>query len=437
MMKASTRFTRLVSIFVMALLMLSITGVGMAKAFNPVPMDVHYLKIDGEKHDPYDNTHQVLEVKRGQSLPIKVKLGADEDVEDVQISAKITGYQYSDYEQNKIFEMTDTFDLDENRVDYKELELQVPMKVATGDIKLRIDVEDRNSNGYHKEYNLDIEGSEESDAVTVERATLSPSNTVKQGRALSALVKVSNLGDKDLDDVTLKASIPSLSIRDVETLDDLDVDEKETFEQVLLRFPKDTEPGDYRIDYSVTFDEYESTSISDMITVEESEDTTEEEKDAIQKTVVTIPESKEATADGSGAAYPITLNNNADTQKTYTVDVSGVGDWAMATLEPGSTVTVGSGQSSTTTLHVTPDEDAEPGRKHFTMTVGVGGKQKTVPLSLVVSEGSDSWDDAKDAIEIGLIVLVILLILLGLILGLRKLKGSGNEDEDEEAKTYY
>lgn len=420
------------SLFAIVLLLFSLVNVGFVAADNPVALDVKYLKIDGEQHDPYDETDQVLEVNRGQILPIKVKLEALSDVDDVQISAMITGYEYSQYEQSKVFQMTKTFSMDEGRVDYKELELNVPVKMDTDDMKLRILVTNKNDEAYLKEYNLDVVGVENEDAIVVKEASLSPSNEVMAGRALSALVKVENVGQEELDDVTLIASVPALDIRDMETLDELEIDEKETFEKILLRFPKDTKPGQYRVDYTIKYDEYESTTVSDMVTVTESDVADDE-----QKSLVTVPSSQEVARGQTGAVYPVMISNSGSDAKTYEISVSDISAWGSAKIDPSATVVAQPGESVTAYLYVSADEDAELGDKSFTLTIDADGEQKTVPLTAVVSgDEADGWDGVKKALEIGLIVLVIILILIGLIVGFNKLRGS-KDDEDDDAKTYY
>ncbi|MCA9478614.1 MAG: hypothetical protein KC535_05695, partial [Nanoarchaeota archaeon] len=69
--------------------------------------------------------------------------------------------------------------------------------------------------------------------------------------------------------------------------------------------------------------------------------------------------------------------------------------------------------------------------------VSSDGEQKVIPLSVIVSENNNagSWDGLKRVLEIGLIIVVIVLILIGLIVGFNKLRG--NDDDDEDAKTYY
>ncbi|MFP4118499.1 MAG: PKD domain-containing protein [Candidatus Woesearchaeota archaeon] len=394
-----------------------------------VDLEVNYIRIDGEKHDPYDKTDQILKVERGQKLPIKLKLSAHTDVRDVQVSAKIAGYEYSQYEQDKIFQMSDTFDLDENRWDTRELELQIPNKVATGDVKLRIYVEDRNSNSYVKEYNLDIAGVDDANAVQIRDAYLSPSNEVQPGRALSALVKVENFGDKPLDDVTLVAEVPELDIRDTETLDELDVDEVETFERTLLRFPKDAKPGDYEVLYTVKFDEYEKTVANDTVTIVEDNTTVTD-----GKTNVNVPDSQEVKIGGNGAVYPISITNNGDSSTTYRLSVKGVDSWGSYRIDPSSMIVVPAGETKTAYMYVSADEDQQIGVKEFQMDVMAPGATKRVALSAALVEGdSQAEDGLGDTLFIVLAVVIIVIILAAIIFGLSRMR-SRPEDQDED---YY
>ncbi|MFW5865591.1 MAG: PKD domain-containing protein [Nanoarchaeota archaeon] len=403
---------------------------------NVVGLEVEYIRIDGEKHDPYDQTNQVLSVKRGQKLPIKVKVVAHSDIEDVQISSKIAGYQYSQYEQDKIFHMTDTFDLDKNRWETREMELEVPLKVATGDVKLRIYVEDKNSNGYVKEYNLDIDGVDERNAVQITDAYLSPSNEVLPGRAVSALVKVHNLGDKPLDDVTLRVEVPSLNIQDTETLDELDVDEKETFERTILRFPKDTQPGDYVVVYTVEFDEYEKTTFSDTVTILDGGGVLTE-----GKSVIEVPGSKQITIGSDGAIYPISITNNGRSSKTYQLSATQINSWGSYRFDPSSLLVVEAGESRTVYLHVSADDGLEQGVKEFQLDVDMDDELKQIPLSaaLINPSGSstNSSSDVNDLLFIILSVIVLGTILAAIGYGLYKAyytPEDGLDDDDEEVR---
>ena len=439
--------TKMFSIIAIALMLLSVLNASLAFAASTpsyTDITVEYIKIDGERFDPYDQTDTRLEVERGQELPIRVRVTANSDVEDVQVTAQIAGYEYSEYESDKVLQMTETFDLDEDHTKNVDMDLEIPSMMDTDDLKLRFYIADRNSNAFVKEYNLAVEGFDDEDAVVIKRVSLNPSNSVMTGRAVSALVKVENLGRDDLDDVTLIARVPGLNIQDTETLDELEVDEAETFEEILLRIPRNAQPGQYRVDFIVEFDEYESTTTSDMITVVENTvdcydcDDADSQDDASQKTHVTVPTSKELIAGGNGVVYPVTIVNNADSAITYSLSTAGVSDWGVVRVDPSATLTAPAKSSVTGYMYVSANEDAA-GSKQFSVTITANGDQKTIPLSasVVESDDSSSWNGVTRALEIGLIVLVIVLILIGLVVGFNKLRGNDDDNDNDEAKTYY
>ena len=429
--------------FIMVILALSTFLVVVTPVLANNNLKIDYLKINDEEQDAYSPDGLYLEVQRGQDLSIRLKVHAEnDDVQDVQISAGLYGYEYSQYEQNKIFDMSKTFDLKADRTRSVDLNLKVPLNMNTDDLLLRIFVADRDSLSYTQEYKLDVVGVDNENAVVIKDAYLSPSNEVMAGRALSALVKVENVGQKDFDDATLVVSVPALNIRDTETLDQLDSGDKETFEKTILRFPKDAQPGDYVVDYTVKFDEYESVTKTGVITVLPCEDVacgaSSNEPAETGKTLITVPNKQIVTIGTTGAVYPILINNMADSAKTYTIQVQGVDMWGTAQMDPGTTVIVPAKNSQTVFLNLQANEDAQAGEKYFKLTVNSDGDTKDIPLTASVQEGTNaaSWDGLKKVLEIGLIILVIILIIIGLIVGFNKLRGSG-DDDDEDAKTYY
>lgn len=428
--------------FLMVVLALSTFLVVATPALANSNLQIQYLKIDGEEHDPYDPDGLYLEVNRGQDLPIRLKVYAEnDDVEDVQISAGLYGYEYSQYEQSKVFDMSKTFDLDVDRTRTVDLDLEVPLKMEDDELLLRIFVADRDSLSYTMEYKLDVVGVEDEDAIVIKEAYLSPSNEVMAGRALSALVKVENVGQEDLDDVTLIVSVPELNIRDTETLDELDYEEKETFEKIILRFPVDTQPGDYIVEYTVKFDEYESVTRTDLVNVLACESAVcgaQEDTADTGKTLITVPNKQIVTKGTTGAVYPVLINNMGDNAKAYTIEVQGLDMWGTARMDPGATLVVPAKNSQTVFLYVQANDDAQAGEKYFKLSITSDEDVKDIPLTASVQEESAAggWDGLKRVLEIGLIVLVIILIIIGLIVGFNKLRGSG-DDDDDDAKTYY
>ncbi|MCF7799142.1 hypothetical protein K9M74_04525 [Candidatus Woesearchaeota archaeon] len=426
---------KILSVMMVALLAFAMLP-GFVAAEDPVGLDVLYIKIDGEEHSVYDdNTENVLEVRRGQTLPIRVRVAAATDIEDVQIIATISGYEFSEFETDKVLQQTRTFDMDAGREKSVDMELQIPVKMESDEAgaiptKLRIFVTDRADLVKVFEYNLDVQGVERQEAILIKEAYLNPSDEVLAGRALSALVKVENVGDNDLDSVTLMVSVPELNIKDTETLDDLEAGQKATFEETILRFPKSAQPGFYTVEYKVKFNDYYSvvkTSAVEVLAAQVAEDTDD-------NSVITVPSMQAMT--GDSVIFPISVQNNANEDKSYVLSVQGVESWGTYTVDPNPTVIVSAGQTKTVFLHVTAN-DGVVGNQIFQLSIESDNEVKQVSLTAAVADnGARSWDGLKKTLEIGLIILVIILILIGLVVGFNKLRGS-DDDEDEDAKTYY
>ncbi len=431
---------KLLSLFILVVLALSLFGASIVSANSD--LSIEYLKIDGEHIDPYDAPGALtLEVARGETLPIRVRVAAPtNDVEDVQVTAGIYGYKYSQYESEKVYASSTVFDLKAGNTKNVDLDLEIPTKMDKDDLKLRIMVADRDNPAYIVEYELDVTGVDSDNAVVIKGAYLSPSNEVMAGRALSALVKVENIGNDDLDDITLIVSVPELNIRDTETLDELEADESETFEKIILRFPQDAAAGSYIVEYTVKFDEYESVTQTDVVTVLPCQDvacgaSTENEG----KSIVQIPNTQVVTKGTAGGVYPIMINNLGQNTKAYTITVQGVDAWGTARVDPGSSVVIPAQSTATVFLYVQANDDTQAGEKYFKVSVGTDGDVREVPLSATVQEGENNdanWNGLKKTLEVVLIILVIVLILIGLIVGFNKLRGS-SDDDDEDSKTYY
>jgi uncharacterized membrane protein len=432
---------KFLSVLMVALLAFAMLP-GFAAADDPVGLDVLYLRIDGEMHNTYDDmTENVLEVRRGQSLPIRVRVLANTDVDEVQITAGIYGYKYSQFEAEKVFQTTGTFDMQAGREKSVDLDLEIPVNMrsdAYGETptKLRIFVTDRNNLAKVFEYNLDVRGVETENALAIKEAYLNPSHEVLAGRALSALVKVENVGDHDLDSVTLMVSVPELNVKDVETLDELEAGKKATFEETILRFPSNAQPGIYTVEFKVKYDEYYSVVKTSSVEVLADPCADDCETETAEQSFVTVPGSQNVVA-GQSAVYPVMINNAGKNAKTYVLSVQGVDGWATARVDPSATVIVQAGKTETVFVYVQADEEVVAGSKVFQLSIQSDDMAKQVPLTAVVSEApTQSWDGLKKTLEVGLIILVIILILIGLVVGINKLRGS-DDDDDEDAKTYY
>lgn len=398
-------------------------------AVDPANDIIKYIEINDNKVEDGDR----LEVRLGETLDIVVKV--EGPAEGVLIETALV-YEYGQYD-NSVRDQTRTFNVDAETVAYKELSVQIPIRMAKmDDALLHVFVYSANREAFIYTFPLNIEGVEREEAVLITEAYLSPS-TVMAGRGTKATVKVKNYGDKALDDVTLLVRVPGLNLQDVETLDEIEENEKETFENLVLRIPCDAKPGVYEVVYTLKFDEYESTTMTSSLTVIPAEDcgatSTQEETG---KTVITVPDNQMLTVGNAGVAYPVVITNMGNNAKSYQLTVQGVESWGTARIDPSSTVIVNAGQTATAFVYVSANENAQAGEKIFQLTINDGVEQKQIPLKATISaDSSNDWSGLKKVLEVGLIILVIILIVIGLIVGFNKLRGNDEEDDDE--KTYY
>ncbi|MAE13478.1 hypothetical protein CMO92_02850 [Candidatus Woesearchaeota archaeon] len=421
-----------------------------AVSVSAVDAHIEYARINGEIIDFTNNNELSLEVERGEELDIRVKVVADADVENFQVMGDIVGYRYSNDEHSKVHDASKTYDLTENDTKFVDLNLDVPIFMDKKYTLLRFTLADENSQSFTRDIQLHVTGIDEDDAIRIDDWEFSPSNEIMAGRAFTALVNVENIGDDDLDDIKVTVRIPSLGVQDSEFLDELEADEDETFEELLLRVPDCTEPGLYDVEIEVEFDRFNSVTASDTITVvenelcglEEEEEEEEEENNhedlEDSRTVISVPGSQTVTVGTGGVTYPVVISNEGKTAKTYTLTVEGAASWATTRLDPGSQVVVGSHDTETVFLYVTPLDDAEAGQKVFTVTLESGDEKKEIPLTadvVAAPSGDGTSGGLVRGLQVALIVLVIILIILGLVVGFNKMKDS--DDEDDENQTYY
>ena len=396
------------------------------------------VEVNGDEVFPDDVSPEVVE--RGEDLDIKVRLEANQDMEDVQITAILTGYHRSE----RLVDMTKTFDLKEGDRDSFYLSLDVPedWDIEKGEddiVMLRILVTDDSHDTFDEVYKLRFEPKR--DAVVIRDIILDPYGSVEAGRGLFASVRVKNMGENDEEGLKVTTSIPALGLKATEYIDELEEDESTTSEDMFLRIPSCTEAGEYVLRATVVFaDGDEEVSEETIIEILADPECGVIQSGKDEKTVVTVPGRQDVIKGTSGTVYPIILENRGVTDRSYELSASGLDTWATYRFDPGTFVLLGAGETQTAYLYVTPNEDAPEGEKVFMVSVETAGDQKQVALTANVIAGDDSivgdWDKVKKGLEVGLVVLVVLLVVLILIIGFNKLKGD-EEPEEISGQTYY
>ena len=409
---------------------------GMANALN---ITIDEVKVDGDVLSE-TSTNKVYDFEKDQDLTVKVRVTANEDIDDVQIEAALRGYDHNDLMED----ITDVFDMKAGVTYTKKLDIPLRLRMDQDRYKLRVRIEDRDGDTTQVNYELEVDSKRH--VLMIKDIILSPENEVKAGRALLAAVRLKNYGEKDEDGIRVKVSIPELGVSATDYIDELekegDDDDATTTEELYMRIPSEAKTGDYMLRVEVMYDDGDEREVKEMIIKVKSQ--CDEDpfscapKDDKAKTVITLAAGAQTTAQGGAeAVYPITLTNEGTASKTYVISADGA-NWATFRVSPSNVLVVGAGESKAVNVYVAASKDAPVGEQTFTVTIKSGEKTlKEIPMKVSVSEGKVSaWSKIKRGLEVGLVVLVVLLVILGLIIGFNKLKGSEDEEAGEE-KTYY
>ena len=406
-------------------------------------LDIEECVVEINDRVVYNDVTVLKAFDRGDELEVEVEFVSNQDGDDVQIVAFLTGYHRSHKYMNDVFDMTSTFNVEANVAYKKRLTLSLPddFEYDTGDeLKVRIEIADKYHTAYSRVYNLKVEA--QRDNVVIQDIILDPSTRVEAGRGLFASVRVRNMGAQTEESLKVQIAIPALGLKATEYIDELEEDEATTSEDLFLRLPSCAEPGTYTVVASVEFadgDEESSEETTIEVGADPSCELTSGSNKGNEQTVVTVPGRQDVVKGTSGSVYPVVLQNNGATDRTYELSVEGL-SWAEYRLDPGALVLVRAGEMKTVYLYLTANDDAQAGEKVFMVSVETSGDEKQIALTANVVDDEESSSfattDVKKALEIGFIVLVVLLIVLLLIVGFNKLKGS-DEPEEVSGQTYY
>ena len=384
-----------------------------------VPVTVSTVKLDGISLD--EDYSNVLSLERGEEFDLTVVLDSTAAAENVEVEVTISGYEYG-----SISETSSLFDMENGTSYVKNFDLELPSNMDSDYYQLKVRVSARNMEDFSKYFDLKIDSARHQ--LKISDFSLSPSSETEAGRSVIGRIRVKNTGTESQDDVKVTLSVPELNLQDVQYLDELVAEDSDFFEDLMVFIPECTAEGTYTVKAEVSYDEgTREVSAEKTLTVTASDLCASQEN---AETVVTVLDAQDVLARES-ASYPLTLQNTGSSARTYTISLSGVSSWGVATIDPSNVLVVDGGETKTVFIQVTANEDAS-GENVFTATISTDGEESQVSLTANVSSASDS-SALRKTLEVALIVLVVILILLGLIIGFRKMNAS-DEDEDQ---TYY
>ncbi len=412
-----------------------------------LPVEIKDVKLDGDVLSPTgSNPVDVRALDRDNQFEIKVNVIAEADVDNAQIEVYLRGYDHSDLVQD----ISDVFDMRENRSYVKKFELNFPYRLDKDTYKLRVRVENRDGDATEQTYEIAVE-SQRHDMI-IKDVVFSPSNAVVAGRSLLTTVRIENIGMvDDTNGVKVSITIPKLGVAAADYIDEIDEDDSVTSEELYLRIPPCVDAGTYDATISVVYDDGDEVATVDkQINVIADETCNKQEETTPQakpKTIITVgPATQDVVAGQGGVIYPMTLTNAGPEAKTYVVSADGYAEWADVSISPANIVVVNPGEAEAVYVYLSAKEDASLGEHMFSLKVSSAGetlKEFTLKANVAEAEAPEpstaQWSTVRKVLEIGLVVLVILLVILGLIIGFSRLRGRDTEPEDEESKseTYY
>jgi uncharacterized membrane protein len=418
---------------IMALFVVSLLTFSMVSALTPgVELDVDSVKVNGDEVDFMNN--EVLSVEEGQTLEIKVGLKAPllGGAEDVEVEAKISGYEYSDYDD--LEDSTHLFDIAEDTTKYVNLEVTLPKKLEKDTYWLRLRVMDKNTDAITYEVKLAVEPTRH--GIEIADVVLSPGTTLKAGRSLLATVLLENFGDNTEKDVKVTVAVPELGVSATEFVDVVSTDngnvDYEDVPEMFLPIPETAAEGDYEVKVTVKYDDLRETVTKSTTLHVLADKAYQSQEDLL---VLAVGPDSQTLAAGSTGSYAVALSNPGATSKAYVLEAA-AGDWAAVSLSD-MLVVLEPGENQVVYMDVAVASDATVGEHLASLTVKSGSEVlETVVLKANVAGKSSAAQDSvslRNGLEIALVVLVVLLVILGLVIGFSRLR----KDEDGEEQTYY
>ncbi|MDO8660729.1 MAG: hypothetical protein Q7K43_02470, partial [Candidatus Woesearchaeota archaeon] len=138
------------NIVLSAIFLLMLAGVAHAQ----LGVTLEEVEIDDVQVLPAPGQN-LLSIDRGQDVEVRVRLSSTRNLDDVEVHAFISGYEYGDVEP--VFDTTPTFDMDANVSYVKKLNLRLNRLVEEDAYKLRILVTDRFNDELIENFDLKLD----------------------------------------------------------------------------------------------------------------------------------------------------------------------------------------------------------------------------------------------------------------------------------------
>jgi hypothetical protein len=334
------------------------------------------IKVYSEEHDRLlviDDEPELDEdeAKPGEANGIEIEVknnllisSLEHDADDVVVNVEIDDLDL-ELEEDGI-----NLDYDEDKKINLAFDVPLDAEDGTYDVVVTLEGEDEDGNDHKDVWVVPLTVEREESELYLTDVTASPASTTAGGKTeISATVY--NIGTNREDDVYMRLTNTDLDI-DITTdmvdkLEETGSDQKHTFSEIII-LPRDAAPGTYYFSIKI---ESEDSSVSDVLDFEITAPSTSGTSSGFTGGD-TISDAGGSSGTitarlGQTGKFQTTVTNNENGIRSYSMQLMGVNDWAVASVEP-STITLGPGSAAPVYVYITPKTTA---RSSETATLGI------------------------------------------------------------------
>ncbi len=336
-------------------------------------------------------------VAPGDSVAVSFTLSAGADVKDITVTGQIAGEKDSKAEVavSKISSGNDR-DL--------KLTVSVPNDLREGTYKLTLDAEGKASGRVRAQQFAGSLIVEQKDNSVYFKSVQISSSSVIAGDSIDFAVRLINNGKNAEDGLKLKAEIPELGASQIIRITDALMQEDDKTFYMTLNVPRASESGLYTLKVTAGNADVSATTLGLVDVQKFVVPVQKPSAQALTPVQVQVPM-------GKGSVVSLSVSNNADTQKTFNLQLGGTADWASAARVDPTTVTLGAGESKSVFVYLLP---SDAGEHSFTMFVKDGATTvSAVPVDVNVAGTAvqPSVGSMTDREQLGFVFVVVVVLL--------------------------
>lgn len=217
------------------------------------PLKVKEIKVyvDGNRESDADKDGGDIEAEPGDELEFKIELenifDFDNDLEIENIEAEITIKDIDD--NSDIEESVDFKDIEEGDEEKEEISIEIPLRLDDDNYDIELKITGETSEGVDQEIiiNYDLEIDKEKHDLKFSKLDLTYLNSCPNEKN-TLLIEVTNIGEKDEDDVFISAKNSDLKLDFSDRFDVEEGEDDSTYRKEVPFTIPNIESGDYKID---------------------------------------------------------------------------------------------------------------------------------------------------------------------------------------------